>query len=415
MREFLFIRKINRVFISCLLLCAIFLTSCSTPGMGIKSSNGQSVLQSSSSSAGNTSEERDEKSDSSDEKNKSDDQLKDISQEDKKENGKTYKYNASEKMAKSQAIYEQIENAYLMGEPVDGSEMEKLRVPNFYNPDENPWNINKKENEEMWKKWEQPTDPDMKYLQNVMRNELDSYIADPKGYSMAYMDLTTGQTFTINGDLKIRAASAAKLFIGMYISEMVHKGYFNWDEKFQVHFDTDWSGNIGAISVGPDYASYHLDRLMYCMLTQSDNAATSCISRQWVLRSPSHDYEQDLNRRFGFSYDVNHEIQPNRAIIGLKDLYEDKKGIYSRMKREFMPNNVDNNSTILIYRPKTLHKTGFAYGNVNDFGLVYTKYPYAYVFMTTGEIPGIDEVLSYVGLKLYQEHVNRTEGYIPEG
>ncbi len=390
---------------------SLFLSSCRTPGMGINSkpysdnSKSNSVSLSSDSSsdlAVNSSGEIQSDSNILESSESS------LAGEDTKGDKKV------DRATKEKEISDKIRAAELAGDPFDGSEMESLRIPNYYDGEENPWVDKKDEYEEMWKSWENPIDPDMKKLRGTMVSTFASYMTDPKTYAMAYMDLTTGQVMTINGDASIRAASAAKLFLGMYMSELVYKGYFDWDEKFQVQFSTDWIGDIGAISVGPDYATYHLERLMYCMLTQSDNAATSCISRQWVLRSPSHDYEQDLNYRFGFNYHINHEIQPNRAILGLKDLYEDKDGIYKRMKTEFMPNNVDNNSTVNIYSSKTLHKTGYAYGNINDFGIVYSKYPYAYVFMTTGEVPGAEEVLTYIGLKLYQEHVNRTEGYVPE-
>lgn len=279
-------------------------------------------------------------------------------------------------------------------------------------------NLKKKREEihRLYDEWEHPQNMDMRELRSKMKAQIANYYTDENTLSMGYMDMTTGLAMTINGDLDIRAGSAAKLFIGMYISELVNDGLFSWDDQLQVKFHEDWDGDTGEISNGPDMQDYELSRLMYCMLTQSDNAATSCISRNWVKRSPTHDYEADLNERFGFHYDQNHVLSPVPVLLGLKDLYEDKKGIYSRMKREFMPDNWWNNlTTDKIWSSHVLHKTGTAFGNQNDFGIVYAKYPYVFTFFTTGEIDGTDKVLQELGLCLYQYHVERTQGYTPEG
>ncbi|MDO5732483.1 MAG: serine hydrolase [Eubacteriales bacterium] len=263
--------------------------------------------------------------------------------------------------------------------------------------------------------WEKPTDPDLIDLQMTMRAEIDKYF--PKGdmATIGYMNLETGDVMTINGNTDIRAASAAKLLICMYIAEMIEEGKFQLDDKIKYNAALDWDGDIGEVSIGPDGAQYTVKEILRNILVYSDNGATSAICRRWDQISPNRKFEKDIDQRYQTHYENGHNLNPNEVIPILKRLYDGRNTTYDLIFNEYLSyagNNYIANEEIWTYR--FAHKTGTAFGNINDFGVVLSKHPYAYVFMTTGEIPGQIEVVSRMSKRMFQWHVKLTEGWVPE-
>ena len=268
--------------------------------------------------------------------------------------------------------------------------------------------------EEMAKEYERPTDKDMKELRQLILDEMSSWKFPIEKVSVAYLDLTTGQGMMIRGANRVRAASAAKLILGMYICEMVHEGYFKWSDKVRIDKSVTGYDSYGPIALGPNLVSYDVSHLMWAMLSTSDNVATSSLANFWMQHSLTHDYEIDVNDQYGIRYDINHEVSPIEVLQILKRLYENKNGVFDPIIEDFSARNEINNLvTQGIVGYKSIHKTGYAYGNWNDFALIYTDYPYALVVMNKEVPETILPLTRRIGKLVFQWHVRRTQGYLP--
>ncbi|MDN5327351.1 MAG: beta-lactamase class, partial [Moorella sp. (in: firmicutes)] len=86
--------------------------------------------------------------------------------------------------------------------------------------------------------------PDYTKLQQQIQN----YLADKPGtYGIYFKDLATGQSFGINADTPLPAASTVKLPAVLFINSLVDRGILDWQQKLTCNSATDYQGGSGIL------------------------------------------------------------------------------------------------------------------------------------------------------------------------
>jgi beta-lactamase class A len=218
---------------------------------------------------------------------------------------------------------------------------------------------------------------------------------------MAYYDIESGETFSINGDKYYTAASTVKVQMNMVLFDMVKEGKVNINEALQ-YTQADYEAGTGILQGKDKSKPIPLLTLSDYSIIYSDNIATNMIIRR-IVRT-------EMKKRFGqivghsVPMDQN-SVTPNEGLTFLKRLYENKNKneYYTRligvMKTTVFHDRLDK------YVPKNIvaHKIGNYGAFVNDVGIVYAQKPYIVAIYTEG-MPNANEVIATISKILYEAH-----------
>lgn len=218
---------------------------------------------------------------------------------------------------------------------------------------------------------------------------------------LAYYDIQSGKSFSINGDKYYNAASTVKVPMNMVLFDMVKEGKININSTVKYNSKTDYEGGTGILQSQKLSKPIALQKLSDYSIIYSDNIATRMIIRT-IGRS-------EMKRRFGVkaghTVPTKNTITPNEQLTFLKQLYENKNNnsYYTRlidiMKKTEFHDRLDK------YVPQDIvaHKIGNYGSYVNDIGIIYSTKPYIIAVYTEG-LANANESIANINKMLYEAH-----------
>lgn len=228
---------------------------------------------------------------------------------------------------------------------------------------------------------------------------LEQLISQNQGtIGISYIDMTTGETVSINGSQMFLGASTNKVPMAMRIADLVYEGKLSWEQKI-TYEQSDFEGGTGVlqgrIHVGDEFT---IAQLLRYSIVYSDNIAKNMLFR---MIAPS---ANEVIQNF---YDTYLPEKQHKAIGNhfssdvlarfLKVLYKGRgknpgyQTIYEYMQQTIFQDRLMTPQT----KGYVAHKIGQNGSYVHDMGLFSGEYPYVLVVMTNGT-PHAKELISEI-------------------
>jgi len=81
-----------------------------------------------------------------------------------------------------------------------------------------------------------------------LKAQLNEYLSTQPGYFGVYFkNLDSGETFAINGDEPITAASTIKAPAVLYLNTLISQGKLSWDDRLTYNSQLDYQGGSGIL------------------------------------------------------------------------------------------------------------------------------------------------------------------------
>ena len=231
-----------------------------------------------------------------------------------------------------------------------------------------------------------------------LQGRLEAYLASVSGMvCVSFLDLTTGEKFSIHGDRSVHSASTIKLLIMAELMSRVQSGSLSLDQKIVITPEMKTGGDGILKELEPGH-SFTLKEIMTLMIIVSDNQATKILIdllgmdainargkalglAQTVLGRKMMDSEARKQGRDNY-------ISSNDMTSILKSIHEgtliDAK--YSNIMLDVLMRQ-QQNGRLQLYLPEELpiaHKCGDLDCLENDGGIIYAEnHPYILVVLTS--------------------------------
>jgi beta-lactamase class A len=236
---------------------------------------------------------------------------------------------------------------------------------------------------------------------NDFRSRLATFSLGAPGHvGVVVQDLTTGVSTGINASANMPAASIIKIPVMVEVFRQMSLGTFDLNRKITLtRSDRDWGW--GDLASAPGGARYTVSRLLWLMITDSDNTATNMLIR---LVGRAHINTTML--KLGLHQTrVGDYLRSNGDIRSLRSSPRDMAKLLSAMAHDELVNEWSSREMINILTgqhhngllPQPLpagtqiaHKTGTLHDTLNDVGIVFLgSEPYVIAVMTT-QLPTLD-------------------------
>ena len=181
--------------------------------------------------------------------------------------------------------------------------------------------------------------------------------------SAGYYNLVTGESVYKNGKSLVTSASTYKLFIALYVFDLIESGRANWNTRF----------SNGTFMTG-----------FYDMIINSGNAFP-----EWVKSNYGYNNIDSFLKSKGYAGIYNYS---DRATTSAEDLVKILKYYYTNssnsninylldlMKKQNYRSGIPSGTGVI-----TADKVGFLWDIRNDAGIVYSSQAYILVVMTNGQ------------------------------
>lgn len=226
-----------------------------------------------------------------------------------------------------------------------------------------------------------------------LRQQVQAFVESrPQRIGIYFKDLTSQQTWGIDEELPIPAASTVKVPIALYVNELVAQGRLRWSDRVRYERDLDLAGGAGVLQYdGIDGGTYSLRVLTNLLITISDNVA-------WRM----------LTRHLG-----KENIAAFMRSLGGRTVYPDGQnistardmGLYMEAVLRFAERQPELGERLLDDLAHTIwhvglpgelptdvrvaHKEGDITGVADDVGVVFARRPYILAIMSEG-VPDIE-------------------------
>jgi len=221
-------------------------------------------------------------------------------------------------------------------------------------------------------------------------------LSAPGHVAIAVEDLATGYMSGINASASMPAASTIKIPVMVEVFRQLADGEIDLNTKLGVRSeDRDWGS--GDLARAPTGTKLDVNRLLWLMITRSDNTATNMlirlVGRAHINREMS---ELGLRRTRLGDYirsngtAIRYALRSSpREMVKLLDAIARRKLIDEWSSREMLAilTGQTHNGLLPEPLPKGLqiaHKTGTLHDTLNDVGIVFRdQEPYVIAVMTT--------------------------------
>ncbi|MBE3580914.1 MAG: serine hydrolase [Thermoanaerobacteraceae bacterium] len=220
-----------------------------------------------------------------------------------------------------------------------------------------------------------------------LKEQIENYLAGQPGtYGVYFKDLISGQSFGINADLPLPAASTVKLPAVLFINYLVDQGRLDWQDKLTYQSDLHYQGGSGILQFGvKDGDRYTLRTLTTLSITVSDNIAYNML-RHFVGKETLAQFMRQLGAQTVFPNGQNLSTARDMATYvqaaldfsqarpdGRRLLDDMANGIYN----EGIPAQIPAGITVA-------HKEGFIWGSPGDVGVVFGSRPFIVTVLSQG-------------------------------
>ncbi|MBC7323812.1 MAG: serine hydrolase, partial [Moorella sp. (in: Bacteria)] len=228
-----------------------------------------------------------------------------------------------------------------------------------------------------------PDAPDYAPLQR----QIENFLADKPGtYGIYFKDLISGQSFGINADTPLPAASTVKLPAVLFINHLVSQGKLDWQQKLTYNSATDYQGGSGILQFSvKDGDKLTLRTLTTMAITTSDNIAYNML-KNFVGKGSIAGYMQSLGGRTVFPNGQNLSTARDMATYVQAALDFAKANPDGRRLLDDMANSIYNEG-IPLQIPDGVtvaHKEGFIWGSPDDVGVVFGSRPFIVTVLSEG-------------------------------
>lgn len=223
-----------------------------------------------------------------------------------------------------------------------------------------------------------------KYKAMTLEERLKDYLgSNVNKVGIAYYDLTTGKTLSINGNKTFIAASTVKVPLAMKVYDLVAGGQLQETQKIAYDIENHFEAGTGILQNQDLSQPLPLNLLVEYVIRYSDNIATNMLITQLGYNT----FKQAVDEKAGIV--TNHSgnyMTANGAMNILKRLYTESKGnsyyakIIGWMKQTVFHDKLDR----YLNHAMVAHKIGFYGAAVSDIGIIYTDKPYILAVYTNG-------------------------------
>jgi len=236
------------------------------------------------------------------------------------------------------------------------------------------------------------------------KKEIEKILEPLRGeYGVYFEDLTTKDSFEINGSRKFTAASLIKLPVMLAFYKEAEKGNINLDQIYKLQA-TDIRGGAGSLQYKPAGYSISYRKMIELMGQQSDNTAFNIISRTLGATKIQAVIENLGMRNTSFA---ENETSPEDIGIFFRKLYSEKV-LTNENRNEllnFLTNTIweDRIPAGLPKGIKVAHKIGTEVGVISDAGIIFAPKPYILVIISenVNEIEA-KKVLPEISKKIFE-------------
>ena len=229
---------------------------------------------------------------------------------------------------------------------------------------------------------QKPWNPDYGPLEVKLRQFL---AAQPEKWGIYFKDLVSGDSFGINENVEIPAASTVKVAVVLYASELVHQGKLSWNEHLIYSSERDWRSGAGTLQfTAKDGDAFSIRELAEKAIRDSDNVA-------WKM----------LERRLGKQNIINFmwSIGGTNVYPGGQNISTPKdNATYMEAALNFARESPEGQKLIFdlahtvwntglnryITEVPVAHKEGDVTGVADDVGIIFTDFPYILSIMSQG-------------------------------
>lgn len=238
-----------------------------------------------------------------------------------------------------------------------------------------------------------------------LRNKIIKYLgANINNVAVSFYDLTTNESFDINGDVLFKAGSTYKVPLNLVLYDLVQAGKIDLNEKVEYVHSKHYEGGSGVLKdyvVDETLPSQTFGELSRRSLLNSDNiAANMLITGISKYANIYGEYGKILG------YPLNRTgnlFSTDDMMIFLKKLY------YNKDKNPYYKNIITNlkNSSIGVrigrYIPDNIvaNKYGSFNGNYHDIGIVFGDKPFI-ICIYTNNVNNAEKVIADIAKFAYE-------------
>lgn len=244
-----------------------------------------------------------------------------------------------------------------------------------------------------------------------LQDKLEAYLASVSGtVCVSFLDLSTGEKFSIHGDRSVHSASTIKLLIMAELMSRVQSGSLSLDQKIVITPEMKTGGDGILKELEPGH-SFSLKEIMTLMIIVSDNQATNIL-----IDLLGMDAINIRGKSLGLTQTVlGRKMMDSEARKQGRDNYISANDMVSMLKSIHDGTLIDASSSktmldillrqqqggrLQLYLPEELpvaHKCGDLDYLENDGGIIYAEnHPYILVVLTS-EMPSNKEGREVIG------------------
>lgn len=222
----------------------------------------------------------------------------------------------------------------------------------------------------------------------------------PGNWSVAVMDLTAGNYWSVNGDRRYHPASTIKMPVTLYAMTQQKAGRLKWTDVIQ-YTEADFeSPGGGAFETAPFGEWYPVENLVNRSLIYSNNVALNMLGRHLGWQNV-RDWSKTIGGELYREEDSSPSTTALHELNWWRFLYQTNLDDPKTASLVLGPlSQVQYDGRIAAGLPTGLrfvHKFGSYDGNYHDGGIVWADgAPYALVIMTQGA--EVDEADTYIPL-----------------
>ncbi|WP_338833156.1 hypothetical protein MHLNE_21040 [Moorella humiferrea] len=220
-----------------------------------------------------------------------------------------------------------------------------------------------------------------------LKKQIEDFLATQPGtYGVYFKDLISGQSFGINADMPLPAASTVKLPTVLFINHLVAQGKLDWQQKLVYNSATDYQGGSGILQFSvKDGDKLTLRTLTTLAITTSDNIAYNML-RNFVGKGSIASFMQSLGGQTVFPDGQNLSTARDMATYLQAALDFAKTNPDGRRLLDDMANGIYNEGIPLMIPAgvTVAHKEGFVWGSPADVGVVFGSRPFIVTVLSQG-------------------------------
>ncbi|MCG0278799.1 MAG: serine hydrolase [Thermanaeromonas sp.] len=220
-----------------------------------------------------------------------------------------------------------------------------------------------------------------------LKQQIEAYLADKPGtYGVFFKDLLSGQSFGINAEIPLPAASTTKLPTVLFINHLVAQGVLDWNQKLVYESGLHYQGGSGILQFSArDGDKFTLRTLVTLAITTSDNIAYNML-RDFVGRDSVADFMRRIGGRTVFPNGQNLSTARDMAVyvqatLDFAQVSDDGRRLLDDMANTIYNEGIPRN---LPDGVKVAHKEGFVWGSPGDVGVVFGSRPFIVAVLSQG-------------------------------